>query len=81
MLVESWKEWEESVGSEEHITEVMKKVPKRIIKKRQIITEDGRDAGFEEYYDYIFPGEQTAVASNLKLLERAHMWKKQKSDE
>jgi crooked neck len=31
----------------------------------------------EEYYDFIFPDEQTA-APNLKILEMAHKWKKQK---
>jgi hypothetical protein len=34
--------------------------------------------GSEEYYDYIFPDEQ-AAAPNLKLLERAHLWKKQRA--
>jgi len=34
------------------------------------------DAGWEEYYDYIFPSDE-ASQSNLKLLEMAKRWKKQ----
>jgi len=37
------------------------------------------DAGWEEYYDYIFPDDESAQP-NLKLLAMAKMWKKQ-SDE
>lgn len=32
---------------------------------------------FEEYTDYIFP-EETGMAPNLKILEAARLWKKQK---
>lgn len=34
------------------------------------------DAGWEEYYDYIFP-EDAANQPNLKLLAMAKMWKRQ----
>jgi len=34
------------------------------------------DAGWEEYYDYIFPDDESAQP-NLKLLAMAKMWKKQ----
>lgn len=33
-------------------------MPRRVKKRRQIQTEDGVDAGWEEYYDYIFPQDQ-----------------------
>jgi hypothetical protein len=35
--------------------------------------------GQEEYYDFIFP-EEAGAAPNLKLLEAAYRWKKQKMD-
>lgn len=38
------------------------------------------DAGWEEYYDYIFP-EDAANQPNLKLLAMAKMWKKQQQVE
>lgn len=41
-----------------------------------IIPSHQSDAGWEEYYDYIFP-EDAANQPNLKLLAMAKMWKKQ----
>lgn len=79
MLIDSWKDYENKVGDQEHIKALEKKLPKRIIKKRPIRTEDGTDAGYEEYYDYIFPGEE--AAPSLTILERARQWKKQKATE
>jgi crooked neck len=54
-------------------------LPRRIKKKRQIKTEDGTDAGWEEYYDYIFPDEEDK-SGNLKILEMAKKWKQTKMD-
>lgn len=42
----------------------------------EIIPSHQSDAGWEEYYDYIFP-EDAANQPNLKLLAMAKMWKKQ----
>lgn len=36
------------------------------------------DAGWEEYYDYIFPSDEVAQP-HLKLLELAKKWKKTQS--
>lgn len=33
-------------------------MPRKVKKRRQITDEDGTDAGWEEYYDYIFPQDQ-----------------------
>lgn len=38
------------------------------------LTSSQSDAGWEEYYDYIFPADE-ANAPNLKLLAMAKMWK------
>ena len=38
------------------------------------------DAGWEEYYDYIFPDDE-ANMPNFKLLQMARNWKKQKVQE
>jgi crooked neck len=59
---------------------VERKMPKKLKKKRKIQTDEGMDAGMEEYYDYVFPEEEGA-ASNLKFLERAQAWKRQKQME
>ena len=52
-------------------------MPKRIKKKRMLKNPDDSDAGWEEFYDYIFPDEAKGQ-SNLKLLENVKKWKKQK---
>ena len=80
MLLEDWLAFEREQGDEKEIEEVEKKQPKRIKKKRQIRTEDGTEAGWEEYYEYVFPDER-AGAPNLKILEMAHKWKKQRVEE
>ena len=56
-------------------------MPKRIKKRRKIESDDPEvDAGWEEYFDYIFP-EDEGAKPNLKLLAMAKMWKKQKETE
>ena len=41
-----------------------------------MITEDGVDAGWEEYFDYIFPDSLGSrnMQSNMRLLELAKKW-------
>ncbi|GKC43410.1 ATG8-interacting protein 2-like protein [Tanacetum coccineum] len=51
------------------------KLPKKLKKRRQIEIDDG-PAGYEEYIDYLFTEE--SQAPNLKILEQAYKWKKQK---
>jgi crooked neck len=85
MLLEAWKVFEENASGasnekKELIDVVDKKMPKRVKRKRPMYTEDGEDAGMEEYYDYVFP-EEAGAKPNLKLLEAAYAWKKQKQME
>ncbi|KAF5190025.1 Pre-mrna-splicing factor clf1 [Thalictrum thalictroides] len=75
MLLEEWLNMESSFGGTGDVSLVQNKLPKKLKKRREIVSEDG-PAGYEEYYDYIFP-EETA-APNLKILEAAYKWKKQK---
>jgi len=81
-LLELWKEFEEDVADEvgeeqARFDEIKKRVPKKVKRKRRLLTEDGQDAGFEEYYDYLFP-DMLQKNPNLKLLEAARKWKKTK---
>lgn len=81
MLLESWKSYEQEFGNESAQQRVAKLMPERVKKRRKLQAEDGSDAGWEEYYDYIFP-EDAANQPNLKLLAMAKRWKKQqKSDD
>ena len=53
-------------------------MPKRVKRRRRVENEaTNSDAGWEEYFDYIFPEDESAKP-NLKLLAMAKMWKKQK---
>eukprot|EP00658_Telonema_sp_P-2_P009009 TRINITY_DN13410_c0_g1_i3.p1 TRINITY_DN13410_c0_g1~~TRINITY_DN13410_c0_g1_i3.p1 ORF type:complete len:162 (-),score=46.11 TRINITY_DN13410_c0_g1_i3:150-635(-) len=77
MLLEDWIAFEREHGDAGALAEAEKMEPKRILRKRPLRTADGLEAGTEEYYDYIFPDEKGS-APNLKLLEMAQAWKKQK---
>ncbi|KAL5993549.1 Crooked neck-like protein 1 [Asimina triloba] len=82
MLLEEWLNMESEFGYVGDVSIVQKKLPRKVKRKRAIASEDGSAAGYEEYYDYIFPDE-AAGAPTLKILEAAYKWKKQKpsSDE
>ncbi|WCJ36635.1 Pre-mRNA-splicing factor CLF1 [Euphorbia peplus] len=75
MLLEEWLNTEVSFGELGDVSLVQSKLPKKLKKRRPISSEDGL-AGLEEYIDYIFPEE--TKAPNLKILEAAYKWKKQK---
>ncbi|XP_031739528.1 crooked neck-like protein 1 [Cucumis sativus] len=78
MLLEEWLNMETSFGELGDVSLVQSKLPKKLKKRRQIVSEDG-PAGFEEYIDYLFPEE--TQTTNLKILEAAYRWKKQKVDD
>jgi crooked neck len=42
-----------------------------------LVYDAGADAGWEEYYDYVFPDDEKA-GTGMKLLELAHAWKNAK---
>jgi len=76
MLWESWRDFELEHGNNTSHENVMTHCPKRVKKRRKIMTMDGQDAGFEEYYDYLFPDTKN-LRSGLKLMEAAQKWKEQ----
>uniref|UniRef100_A0A5B7ADN5 Putative crooked neck-like protein 1 n=1 Tax=Davidia involucrata TaxID=16924 RepID=A0A5B7ADN5_DAVIN len=80
MLLEDWLNMESDFGELGDVNLVRVKLPKKLKRRRQIEIEDG-PAGYEEYIDYLFPEE--TQTTNLKILEAAYKWKKQKisSDE
>eukprot|EP00897_Mesotaenium_endlicherianum_P005435 jgi/Mesen1/491/ME001024S10726 len=80
MLLEAWRDMEAAAAGDGDVAAVSRKMPKRVKRKRPIANEDGTPAGFEEYYDYIFPDE-TGGAPNLKILEAAYRWKRQRQEE
>uniref|UniRef100_A0A1I7YZQ0 Suf domain-containing protein n=1 Tax=Steinernema glaseri TaxID=37863 RepID=A0A1I7YZQ0_9BILA len=76
MLLEAWKEFEQKHGDDASREAVAKQMPKKVKKRRPIQNEDGVDAGWEEYYEFVFPADQ-ANTGQLKLFEAALRWKKQ----
>lgn len=72
MIIEAWKKYELSYGSDETINEVSKKSP-IIVKRRHVI--DGEE---EEYLDYIFPDDdvlKSAQAPGINtFLANARKW-------
>ncbi|CAK8538023.1 unnamed protein product [Lathyrus sativus] len=75
MLLEKWLNLEASSGELGDVSLVQSKLPKKLKKRRQISTEDG-SSRIEEFIDYLFPEE--TQTTNLKILEAAYKWKKQK---
>ncbi|XP_059146272.1 crooked neck-like protein 1 [Physella acuta] len=77
LLLESWQALEEEAGDDQSKQQVEKLMPQKVKKRKKIQTDDGLDAGWEEYFDYIFPDEESAKP-NLKLLALAKKWKESK---
>ena len=74
MLLKRWSEFESHHGDDDRQQEVAKLMPSKVKNRRKIQTDDGLDAGWEEYYDYIFPDDESSKP-NLKLLAMAKNWK------
>jgi crooked neck len=74
LVFEQWSEFEAEAGDDDAIAEVKRNVPRKVKKRRAITTDDGSDAGWEEYFDYVFPDEEE-TKPHLKLLEAARKWK------
>ncbi|KAK1554660.1 hypothetical protein Q3G72_015447 [Acer saccharum] len=76
MLLEEWLNMESSIGELGDASLVQAKLPKKLKRRRQIVSDDGLATGSEEFYDYLFPEEARTI--NLKILEAAYKWKKKK---
>eukprot|EP00163_Fabomonas_tropica_P026248 TRINITY_DN4741_c1_g1_i18.p1 TRINITY_DN4741_c1_g1~~TRINITY_DN4741_c1_g1_i18.p1 ORF type:complete len:543 (+),score=126.16 TRINITY_DN4741_c1_g1_i18:187-1815(+) len=87
MLLEAWKEFEDTHGTEEEVKAVAERMPKKIKKRRDIKTEDGLVVGSEEYYDCMsslslclslslslsHPFHQPSVHTVCLLLHQSHL--------
>jgi len=76
LLLDAWRSFEKDKGEPSTLAAVDVKMPRRVKRKRMRTDEDGTEIGWEEYFDYHFPDDQGAAASNLKILEMASKWKK-----
>jgi len=78
LLLEAWKSFETEYGTDKTRQEVQQQMPKKVKKRKKIQAEDGSHTGWEEYYDYLFPSDESAKP-HLKLLEMAKKWKNQQA--
>ncbi|XP_045829075.1 pre-mRNA-splicing factor CLF1-like [Trifolium pratense] len=76
MLLDKWINLEVSSGELGDVSLVQSKLPKKLKKRRQVSTEEDGSSRIEEFIDYLFPEE--TQTTNLKILEAAYKWKKQK---
>lgn len=79
LLLEAWKKFEYKHGDTASQMAVDKMMPRKVKKRRKVQTEDMSDAGWEEYFDYIFPDDEDNQP-NFKLLQMAKMWKQTAAD-
>eukprot|EP00934_Nitzschia_sp_Nitz4_P002099 Nitzschia sp. Nitz4//scaffold206_size41850//31430//33517//NITZ4_007427-RA/size41850-processed-gene-0.29-mRNA-1//1//CDS//3329541580//2099//frame0 len=81
LLLDAWRVLEQEKGDAATVQEVEKKLPRRVKRKRMRKDDNGNDLGWEEYFDYQFPDDQSAASTNLKILEMAAKWKQQQDDD
>ncbi|XP_019091706.1 PREDICTED: crooked neck-like protein 1, partial [Camelina sativa] len=74
-LLEDWLNMETSFGKLGDVDLVRPKLPRKLKKRKAITTKDG-STEYEEYSDCVFPEE--SQTKNLKLVEAAYKWKKQR---
>ncbi|KAI3382686.1 hypothetical protein SNEBB_003909 [Seison nebaliae] len=79
-LVETWKLFEESQKEHGEIETVQKLLPKKVVRRRRMLNDNGEENGVEEYFDYIFPDDEKSMP-NLRLLEIAKTWKNKMKEE
>ncbi|KXS18003.1 pre-mRNA-splicing factor clf1 [Gonapodya prolifera JEL478] len=73
VLMESWREFERTYGDADSQGKIEAKMPK-VVKKRRRVEDTG---AWEEYMDYVFPDDEAEQKPALKLLQMAHLWKRQ----
>jgi crooked neck len=78
LLLDAWRGLEQDKGDANSVTAIEKRLPRRIKRKRMRKDDDGNDLGWEEYFDYQFPDDNDEGTSNLKILEMAAKWKRQR---
>ena len=70
LLLDAWRVFEKSKGTSTSISDVERKMPRRV-KRKRIIAENE----WEEYFDYHFPDDEDETSGGLKILEMAAKWK------
>lgn len=69
-LLNAWKSFEKTHGTEEDLKSVEEQMPRRVKKRRKL-----EDGSFEEYWDLMFPTDEKGEKGAFKLFEAAQRWK------
>ena len=75
MLLEAWRDFEHERGDESSQEKIIAKMPRRIKRRMRVVDDDGD--GWNEVFDFVFP-EDESKTPNLRLLDSAKAWMKQK---
>lgn len=76
VLLEAWKSFETECGNDQSVDDVQARMP-RVVKRRREIA--GGDGAMEEYYDMVFPDDESEAKPSMKLLQMAHAWHAQQT--
>ena len=71
-LLNAWKSFEDTHGSEADKEALAKQMPRRVKKRRRL-----DDDSFEEYMDYVFPADDEGSRKMSKLMLAAQKWKRE----
>ncbi|KAF2486949.1 hypothetical protein BDY17DRAFT_245238 [Neohortaea acidophila] len=71
-LLNAWKSFEDTHGSEADQEALSKQMPRRVKKRRKL-----DDDTFEEYMDYVFPADDEGSQKMSKLMAAAQRWKQE----
>lgn len=74
-ILTAWLSFEKTYGTADTLASVQQQMPKRAKKRRQ--TAEGE---FEEYLDWVFPGDGGGDEKVGRLLEAARRWKAEKAE-
>mmetsp|Transcript_16844 Transcript_16844/g.36727 ORF Transcript_16844/g.36727 Transcript_16844/m.36727 type:complete len:696 (+) Transcript_16844:82-2169(+) len=75
LLLDEWRAFEKSNGDASTLAAVDAMMPRRI-KRKRMRDDANEEGGWDEYFDYQFPDDETgAAAGNYKILEMAAKWK------
>ncbi|QIX02062.1 hypothetical protein AMS68_007579 [Peltaster fructicola] len=73
-LLNAWKSFEDTHGSEDDQEKIAKQMPRRVKKRRKL-----DDDSFEEYLDYVFPADDEGSGKGFsKLMAMAQKWTQEK---
>ena len=69
-LLNAWLSFERTHGSQSDVDKVQAQMPRRVKKRRQL-----EDDSFEEYFDYVFPADDSQAKSLSNIMAMAQKWK------